>query len=179
MKRWRIRARIAHTIIWSILFAALIAPVSHAQTPKDAGYLCTSEMAVGFEYNTSLKNWEGVTLDSEGPFSKFILRLKSVKERVRRNASGENEDVTDYLVTITKTGANAAIPCTFGGTGINSRIIVVGDNDNVVCTAKRRRLTFNLESKRFISVHLYGYVDGEDGNENMPTMSGGTCKKID
>jgi hypothetical protein len=179
MKRWRIRARIAHTIIWSILFAALIAPVSHAQTPKDASYLCTSEMAVGFEYNTSLKNWEGVSLDSEGSFSKFILRLKSVKERVRRNASGENEDVTDYLVTISKTGANAAIPCTFGGTGINSRIIVVGDNDNVVCTAKRRRLTFNLESKRFISVHLYGYVDGEDGNENMPTMSGGTCKKID
>jgi hypothetical protein len=175
----QIRMKITRTTIGWTLFAALTAPVSHAQTPKEGGYLCTSEMAVGFEYNTSLKNWEGVTLESEGSSSKFILRLKSVKERVRRNASGENEDVTDYLVTITKTGANAAIPCTFGGTGINSRIIVVGDNDNVVCTAKRRRLTFNLESRRFISVHLYGYVDGEDGNENMPTMSGGTCKKID
>jgi hypothetical protein len=51
----KIRVEIIRTIIWSTLFAAFVVPVSHAQTPNDAAYLCTSEMAVGFEYNKSLK----------------------------------------------------------------------------------------------------------------------------
>ena len=82
-------------------------------------------------------------------------------------------------MTITDTGEKIEIPCTFGGTGINSRIIVVGDNETVVCTAKRHSFTFNRDSKRFISVFLVGYVDGSDDNENMPSMSGGTCEKTD
>ena len=49
--------------------------------------------------------------------------------------------------------------------------------DAVVCAAKRHRITFNLDSNRFISVFLLGYVGGIDGNDNMPTMSGGTCEK--
>jgi hypothetical protein len=173
----KIRVEIIRTIIWSTLFAAFVVPVSHAQTPNDVAYLCTSEMAVGFEYNKSLKKWEAVTLGSEGLFSKFILRLNHLKDRVQRDPSGENEDVTDYVVTITETGTNAAVPCTFGGTGIGSKIIIVGNNGNVVCTAKRHRFTFNVESNRFISVFLYGYVDGEDDNRNMPMMFGGTCEK--
>jgi hypothetical protein len=100
-----------------------------------------------------------------------------LKDRAQRDPSGENEDVTDYVVTITETGTNAAVPCTFGGTGIGSKIIIVGNNGNVVCTAKRHRFTFNVESNRFISVFLYGYVDGEDDNRNMPMMFGGTCEK--
>jgi hypothetical protein len=58
----QIRAQILRTIIWSTLFAAFAAPLSHAQTHKDVNYLCTSEMAVGFEYNNSLKKWEAVTV---------------------------------------------------------------------------------------------------------------------
>jgi hypothetical protein len=175
----QIGAQITRTIILATMFAVIAAPLSHGLTLKNANYLCTSEMAVGFEYNKSLKKWEAITVGSEDLFSKFILRLKSVKERVRRNQSGENEDVTDYLVTIADVGDNSEIPCTFGGTGINSRIIVVGDNETVVCTAKRHRFTFNRDSKRFISVSLVGYVDGADDNENMPTMAGGACEKTD
>jgi hypothetical protein len=166
-------------IVLSTLFSVFAVPASHAQTPNDAAYLCTSEMAVGFQYNKSLKKWEAVTLGSEGLFGKFILRLKHLKDRVQRSPSGENEDVADYVVTITEMGTDTAVACTFGGTGIGSKIIIVGDNDNgnVVCTAKRHRFTFNIESNRFISVFLYGYVDGEDNNRNMPMMSGGTCEK--
>jgi hypothetical protein len=103
--------------------------------------------------------------------------LSALLRQPARNSSGEKEDVADYVVTITETGTNAAVPCTFGGTGIGSKIIIVGDDGNVVCTAKRHRFTFNVESNRFISVFLYGYVDGEDNNQDMPTMSGGTCEK--
>src|SRR5665213_4538844 len=105
----QIKVEIIRTIIWSTLFAAFAVPASHAQTPNDAAYLCTSEMAVGVEYNKSLKKWEAVTVGSEGLFSKFILRLKHLKDRVQRGPSGENEDVTDYVVTITETGTNAAV----------------------------------------------------------------------
>lgn len=178
MKPRKIRSQIIYAIILATLFATLATPVSYAQSSESAGYLCTSNMAVGFAYNNSLKKWEGVHLGLQGVFSKFTLRLKHLKDRARNNSAGEHEDISDYVATISEMGTSAAIPCTFGGTGINSRIIVVGDDDNLVCAAKRRRITFNLESGRFISAFLFGYVDGIESNDNMPTMSGGTCEKM-
>jgi hypothetical protein len=139
--------QIIRAVIWSILFGALTAPVSHAQTSKDAAYLCTTEMAVGFEYNKSIKKWHAVTVVSDSLFSKLTLRLKHLRDRVGRNSAGENEDITDYLVTITGKGTNAAVPCTFGGTGIASKIIIVGDNNNVVCKAKSPSGKFRFMTK--------------------------------
>jgi hypothetical protein len=150
-----------------------------AQGAEDASYFCTREMAAGLAYNSSLRKWEGAQLPSEGSFSKFILRMKVINERVRRNALDEEEDVIVYEVTITDAETNNAFPCKSAGTGVNTKIVVAGVEQNVVCSARAYNYTFNLEDKRFVSVYLHGYVDGVDSNENTPMVSGGTCAKID
>ena len=38
---------------------------------------------------------------------------------------------------------------------------------------------FSLKTNRFLSIYSIGYMDGEDRNENTPSVSGGTCTKID
>ena len=38
---------------------------------------------------------------------------------------------------------------------------------------------FSLKTNRFLSIYSIGYMDGEDSNENTPSVSGGTCTKID
>jgi hypothetical protein len=180
MKQRKISAKIICTIACSTLLASVIAPTSHAQNSEDASYFCTSEMAAGLAYNATLKKWEGVQLSAEGSFSRFILRMKFLKERVQRNIADEEEDVNDYEVSITEAGTNSAFPCRSAGTGVRTKIItVVGDDGNVECSARTYNFTFNLENNRFISVFLYGYVDGIDNNENTPMVSGGTCIKID
>jgi len=163
-----------------MLFAAVLSPISRAQNSEDASYFCIREMAAGLTYNSSLKKWAGVQLGSEGSFSKFILRMRFLKERVQRNVLDEEEDVSDYEVTITEAETNYGFPCRSAGAGVITRIVtVVGDDGNLDCSARAYSFTFNIENNRFISVFLHGYVDGIDNNENSPMVSGGTCTKID
>jgi hypothetical protein len=185
MKRRQIRTQIICTIICSALLAVTMPAVSYAEDvedaedSEDASYLCTREIAAGLAYNKARKKWEGVRLPSDGSFSRFILRMKFLKERTQRNVLGENETVNDYEITITETETNNAFPCRSAGTGIHTKIVVVGDDDNVACSARTYDFTFNVETNRFISVYLHGYADGIDSNENTPMVSGGTCAKID
>lgn len=180
MKQRKINAKIICTIVCSTVLTAVFALTSHAQNSEDASYFCTRQMAAGLAYNATLQKWEGVQLSAEGSFSRFILRMKFLKERVHRNILDEEEDVNDYEVSITEAGTNSPFPCRGAGTGFSTKIItVVGDNGDVECSARTYSFTFNIESNRFISVFLHGYVDGIDDNENTPMVSGGTCTKID
>jgi len=179
MERMKISTQFICAIVYLTLLGAMVPLTSDAQEAEDASYFCKSEMAAGLTYNSRLKKWEGVQLSSESSFSKFILRMKFMNERVRRNVLGEEEDVIDYEVTVTEAEANNSFSCRSVGSGVNSKIIVVGDEQNVVCSARTYSFTFNLENNRFISVYLHGYVDGVDSNENTPMLSGGTCTKID
>jgi hypothetical protein len=180
MKQSEARARIVRAIFRSMLLAALFLPIAYAQESKDASYFCTREMAAGLAYNNSLKRWEGVQLPSEGSFSKFVLRMRFLKERVQKNILDELEDVSDYEVTITEAGSNSGFPCRSGGVGFATKIVtVVDDEGELDCSARTYSFKFNLENRRFISVFLHGYVDGAESNENTPMMSGGICTEID
>jgi len=180
MKQREFGAQIIRTIVCSSLLAIVLSPISHAENSKDASYFCVREMTAGLKYNNSFKKWEGVQLHSEGSFNKFILRMKFLKERVQRNILGDEEDVSDYEVTITEAETNYGFPCRSAGTGFATKIVtVVDDEGNLDCSARAFSFTFNLENKRFISVFLHGYVDGIDSNENSPMVSGGTCTEID
>ena len=75
----QIGAQITRTIILATMFSAIAAPLSQALTPKNTNYLCTSEMAVGFEYNKSLKRWDAITVGSEDLFSKFTYHSSPSK----------------------------------------------------------------------------------------------------
>jgi hypothetical protein len=178
MRRPGIAAQIVGAIVSALSVAAL--PVgAYGQDSDDASYLCMREMAAGLAYNNSLKKWEGAPLHSEGSFNRFTLRMRFLHDRVRRNTSGEEEDVTDYEVTITEAETNYGFPCTSGGGVVLGRIVTVGDDDALECSANGYGFRFNLESNRFISVFLRGYLDGIDSGENAPMLSGGTCTKID
>ena len=38
---------------------------------------------------------------------------------------------------------------------------------------------FNLTNNRFLSIYDFGYIDGRDNNDETPSVSGGTCTKIE
>ena len=180
MRRKEIGAQIIGVIVCSMLLAAELTPISYAQEFKDVSYLCVREMAAGLTYNDSLKKWEGAQLRSEGSFNKFILRLRLLKERVQKNVMDEEEDVSDYEVTLTEMETNNEFSCRKAGGGIAAKIVTVVDDEGVfACSARTHSFTFNLEKKRFISIFVHGYVDGIDNNENIPMVSGGTCVEID
>lgn len=179
MRQRNLNAQIYHAVVGALLFAAILSPIAWAEDSEDASYFCTREMAAGLAYNSSLEKWEGVKLPSGGSFSRFIFRMKFLGDRVQRNSLDENEDVNDYEVTVTEAETNTAFSCRSAGTGIHSKIVVVGEDDNVVCSARNYNYTLNRENNRFVSVYLHGYVDGVDSNENTPMVSGGTCTKID
>jgi hypothetical protein len=179
MRQIKLNAQILRTVVGSLLFAAILSSISWAEDSEDASYFCTRQMAAGLAYNSSLKKWEGVVLPSEGSFSKFTLRMKFLGDRVQRNILNENEEVMDYEVTITEAETNNAFSCRSVGTGIHSKIVIVGEDDIVVCSARNYNYILNRENNRFVSVYLHGYVDGIDSNENTPMVSGGTCTKID
>jgi hypothetical protein len=179
MRQRKPNAQILQTVVCALLFAAILSPLSYAEDTEDVSYFCIREMAAGLAYNSSREKWEGVVLPSGGSFSRFILRMKFLGDRVQRNSLDENEDVNDYEVTITEAETNTAFSCRSAGTGVHSKIVVVGDDDNVVCSARNYNYTLNRENNRFVSVYLRGYVEGVDSDENTPMVSGGTCIKLD
>jgi hypothetical protein len=50
---------------------------------------------------------------------------------------------------------------------------------SVACSGARENYIFNFQNNRFLQGFMHGYVNGKDDNRNMPSMSGGTCTRIE
>jgi hypothetical protein len=155
-------------------------PKTPNKIPKTPPISAKAKSLRAWHTATRSKKWQGDKLPSEGSFSQFTLRLRYLAGRERTNPSGDQEDVSDYEVTITEVDAKSATPCRSAGTGFVTKIVsVVDDDGNLECIAETRSFKFNLGTKRFISAFLHGYVDGIENNDNTPMVTGGTCAEID
>jgi hypothetical protein len=156
-----------------LLFNAIAVCSSSAQS-NSASYFCVVEFAGGLAYNETLRRWDAARFRPEG---KFVLRMQLLKSRTIKTFSEKEEVVHDYMVTITKSGANSAIPCTSDSP--QSRPAVTVDSYGwLTCSSSLTDYKFNLKTNRFISAYLIGYADGRDTNSDTPSISGGTCTKI-
>ena len=132
---------------------------------KDVAYRCAGEAAGGLSYNEQTKKWEGASFR---PQQQFVLRMNFV---------GARENVRDYRATVTTSGKDTGLPCT--STDTDETVTVVDSDRSFSCTTVAYDYVFNLSTNRFLSMYVYGYVDGNDSNDNNPVVEGGTCTKID
>jgi hypothetical protein len=165
---------VSYAIAISATFASG-STVSDAMAAKDASYFCTVEFSGGIAFNERFKKWESTTFRPEG---KFVLKLKYLKVRTQKDFLGKDETVTDFNVTLTQAGSNLPSPCLSTGDEWSS-IVPVSQYDYFSCYADLSEHYFNLRTNRFLASYMVGFIDGKENNENTPSVSGGTCTKID
>jgi hypothetical protein len=140
---------------------------------KDAAYYCVAEFAGGLLYDATAKKWQGASFRAD---NKFVMRMKYVGSRIEQSGSSD-WSITEYMVTITEAGKAYASPCSDAGS--YEAKPVLSSNSWIVCNSSLTDYQFNLKTNRFLSVYAQGYAGGDDNNKNTPSVSGGTCTKID
>jgi hypothetical protein len=170
------------------LLVGLIGGSSALAQSKDISYLCIAESAGGISYNSNLKKWEGAVFHTD---RKFVVRLTFEKSEWKPAKGGNVKLVKSYAGTITNIGGNGGrASCEKFGVHEPETINLqdeflanAGDDEDFSfrCLTWSHDYTFNVKTKRFISVFLpLEYLQGKDGNgELTPAISAGTCTKFD
>ena len=163
-----------HKIIF--LIVVFMSGGAEAFDAKNASLFCSTEFSAGLSYNSVNKRWQAATFR---PSAKFILKLKFQGSRVRKDILNKDEAVNDYEVTITPAGTNSTVPC-YSASNDRRGLISFGEIDNYFdCVAVLQQYSFNMKNNRFLEAYLFGYVTGEDNNDDTPSVAGGTCTRID
>ncbi|MCA1514559.1 hypothetical protein [Bradyrhizobium sp. NBAIM01] len=159
----------------SVLAALCVfAGPASAIAPKNATYYCTNEAAGGVSYEERQSRWAGTVFRPSKPFVLKLNYLGSSREKMYEWA--DPSDVARFNVTVTAAGSNKDIPCYDLRDPLKP--ILVWGNGWVRCESSLSEIRFNTENNRFMRAYLVGYVDGEDNNENTPSISIGVCTKL-
>ena len=149
---------------------------SRAIELKNASYFCAVEFAGGLAFNKTLKKWESAKFRAD---SKFILKLEFLRRGIQKAPTGVDEPFADFNVTITEAGTNNINPCFPMERVADLNVKMTGNFDRLNCISAFSEHVFNLKTNRFLAYYKYGYVDGNDNNDDTPGVFGGTCTKID
>jgi hypothetical protein len=145
-----------------------------AEGPDTSVYFCIAEASGGVAYNANMKKWVGMTFN---PDDKFVLRLRQLSRRSEKNVLGNNEVVTDYNISLIDSGSNTARTCQKIGS-VDSTITVYGDRA-LYCADGTTDYVFNIAANRFLASDMRGYAFRRDISEDSPSISAGTCTKIE
>jgi hypothetical protein len=138
---------------------------------KDRAYYCVVEMSAGLALDRTSKKWDATTFRVD---QKFVLHMKYGGSRMAK-VIGEEVQVSDYDITITDAGTDFDRPCSN-----NQKMVTIHDDDGGFrCGTITEDFFVNIKTLRFLRIYPLGYVDGQDNNDNTPSVSGGTCTKID
>jgi hypothetical protein len=101
---------------------------------------------------------------------------KKTGEHPDKDQLGLDVTVDDYELSY----ASQAQSAFNGECGPNEggRFSIYSYTSTVTCLQNFEEIKINLEKLRFLSVYLYGYVDGQDNNDNTPFVKAGPCVKI-
>lgn len=134
-----------------------------AQTVDYSGaYFCAEEYSGGVAYDELTKRWGSTTFRAD---TKFVLSLAK---------SGES--AFNYTVTVAHLGEDRSL-CFPPGLSILDSVLIYTDDFRCE-VAPYFIYRFNLSTKRFLSMYVHGFVDG-DRPGNTPAMNAGTCAKIE
>ena len=107
------------------------------------------------------------------------MKLEFIAKRNQKDFRGEDQPAADFKVSLTEGGTSYPDYCfskNFKGFPNTS---MTGTFDYLDCVDPPREYEFNLRTNRFLVYYRSGYLDGKDNNDNTPSMSGGTCTRID
>ena len=133
---------------------------------NDAAYFCIEEKIAGLKFNEATETWDAKTVRPE---HKFVIRMKFVR-------TYNSLQMSDYDITITKAGTDDAAPCT-NRYDIGAPVQVA--NDEFGCRTKFFDFIVNVKTLRFLRIYSEGYVGGKDIGTDAPSISGGTCTKVE
>ena len=143
------------------------------QLVENGAYFCTAELSGGLYYNQSAKSWQSTTLR---PDHKFVVRIRYLETKKEALAEGITETYGYYEISITDSGKSFALPCwSLGGEHVGK----MDRYKQIDCSAGVRDYRFNFEYNRFLETYVIGYVEGRDSNDDTPSISGGTCTRIE
>jgi hypothetical protein len=146
-----------------------------AEGSGTSSYFCVVEASGGVAYNANMKKWVGMTFNPDG---KFVLRLRQLSRRSEKNALGNDEAVTDYNISLTEFGSGTDRTCEKIGS-VDPTITVYGDRA-LYCADGATDYVFNITANRFLASDMRGYVFGKnESSEDYPSISAGTCTKIE
>jgi hypothetical protein len=153
---------------------AVIGALAHAE-PQSGSYFCAAEAAAGLKYDASLGKWTGAMLR---PDSRFTLRLVFNRSYTRKFSYTE-EQVDEYRADITPYNSGNPgnpLPC-LTVTETDAENLVAMVNGSFGCSTMVQRYEFNIGKNRYLNTYDFGYING--ASDDMPTITGGTCVKID
>ena len=154
----------------------LLSSTAYSQQSKSASYSCAAEWMGGGWYNSSTKRWEGNGFKptSLGDYSKFVLTMQFVETRPVLTFK-KTENLDDYRVSITPSGSPFPRDCD----GNNDSGTVTMRLGSIRCSAAAGDYIFDQKTNRFLQVSATGYFTGQDSNDVIPFVAGGTCTKIE
>ena len=109
----------------------------------------------------------------------FILQMKYLNSR-KVEYPWETVVVGDLNVTITRSGSNHATTCTYNDSG-KVEPVTVNEKDLFKCTSNLFEYLISVRSNRFLQTYVGTYVLGDEdrAEQDTPTITGGTCAKIE
>ena len=153
--------------ITALIVASLALVQSAFSQSKDGAYHCVVEMSAGLGFDRTSKKWFATTFRVD---QKFVLRMKYGGSRIE-----EGKQVSDYDITIMDAGTDFDRPCSS-----NQKMVTIHDDDGGFrCGTITEDFVVNIKTLRFLRIYPLGYVSGQDNNDNTPSVSGGTCTRID
>lgn len=155
------------------LLCACAAP-AQAIEARSVSYYCTTDAAGGVNYDKQNQRWKSANFKPDKP---FVLKLKLVgSSREKMFDWSPVSMVNRFEVLTTEAGSNFDRPCR-NTKDAKSPVEVWGDGW-LFCDFNLTELRFNPSNNRFMTSYLIGYVDGDDNNENTPSISVGVCTKV-
>jgi hypothetical protein len=172
----------------TVFLLSLIGGNAVSAQSRDINYLCISEFAAGVTYNSNSRKWEGAALRTD---SKFALRLKFENSDWKpAREGGKIKHISSYTGTITMIGGAGGKEICEKSETHEPEVITLQpdlfsrtdpDDFGFRCLTSSHEYTFNIKTKRFLSVFLpTEYVEGKDyGDAQPPAISGGTCTRFE
>jgi hypothetical protein len=143
--------------------------------PKDASFACEVKFSSGIAVNEMSKRWEAAQLMTV-PIRRFALNLQFVSIDFRKDGRGEDELVLSFRAVIAGERNDYPRAPWFPGE-CKTNISVRPDAPWFTCSSGASNYSINLGANRFITSYMAGYVNGSDNNDDVPSISGGTCYK--
>lgn len=163
--------RIPALLVATIAACLVYSPPAHSEQAYDGNYFCTEEMAGGLAWDKAKKRWRNALFQTS---SRFVVSLK--RKGTKKALLSKEEDRPTFAVNMRKHGDKNSQTCV-GDDHLPE--VTVYSGGFLFCQSALTRYAFNLQNLRFTSSYQYGYIDGKDNNDNTPSMTGGTCSKID
>jgi hypothetical protein len=154
----------------------MIPTVANAAGPEGS-YYCRAEASGGVKWVDN--EWKGVSFNTKA--DDFVLKVEPVNLTGLDNIKAELKGQTLYSVVIAEIAReqmheNCGQP---EMKGIFQNFAVIKDQVIDCSILSTQTFKISMDTLRFMEIYSGGYIDGKDGEDNTPSVTVGTCARVD